>query len=56
MEMEPDIQEAIRRVLDEAPDWPHFFDLSESEQLCVFIAMGFKLGKQVARECEANSN
>lgn len=47
MEMRPDIQEAVRKVLDEAPDEPNFFDLSDSERLLVMIAMGFELGKQV---------
>ena len=47
MEMRPEIQEAVRKVLDEAPDDPDFFNLSDAERLARLIAMGFELGKQV---------
>jgi hypothetical protein len=50
MEMQPDVREAVNKVLDQAPDYPHYFDLSESERLLVLIALGFELGKQVPRE------
>ncbi len=47
MEMQPDILVAVRKVLDKAPDEPHFWDLSEAQRLMLMIAMGFELGRQV---------
>jgi len=50
MEMRQDIRDAVNKVLDQAPDYPHYFDLSDTERLVVLIALGFELGKQVPRE------
>jgi hypothetical protein len=36
--------DAIRQVLTEAANAPHFFDLSDAERLNWMIARGFELG------------
>ena len=43
-------EQAVRRVLREASNSEHFFDLSDGERLLRMIAMGFELGRKSARK------
>ena len=54
MEMRQDIRDAVNKVLDQAPEYPHYFDLSEPERLVVLIALGFELGKQAPDRLKAS--
>jgi hypothetical protein len=49
--MQRDAMDAVRQVLNEAGDTPHFFDLSDCERLNWMIARGFELGKRAAEVC-----
>jgi hypothetical protein len=46
------VNEAVRKVLREAADTPHFFDLSDAERLVGMLGMAFELGQKRA----ANGN
>lgn len=44
--MTQETKTAVRKVLRTASRMPCFFDLSDAERLCHFIAMGFELGRK----------
>ena len=46
--MRPEVLYDIRRVLREAANAPHFFDLSDGDRLNWMIAKGFELGRRQA--------
>jgi len=43
-----DPRKAAKRVLEEAPNSPHFFDLSEAERLIWMLERAFMLGVRAA--------
>ncbi len=47
--MQQEAKEAVRQVLSEAGDAPHFFDLSDAERLSWMIARAFVLGQSQQR-------
>jgi hypothetical protein len=50
MEMPDDIHRAVIKVMKIAPDYPHYWDLSDAERLLVLIALGFEEGRQYVRK------